>query len=86
VEAFYDWDFAAADASFKKAISLSPKYATAHQRYVEFLNPQRRSNDGLAELNRAAEIDPLSPIILTDIAANYYTARKYEEATGDLLI
>jgi tetratricopeptide (TPR) repeat protein len=80
LQAFYDWDFAAADASFKKAVSLSPKYATAHQWYGEFLNSQGRSDDGLAELNRAAGIDPLSPIILTDIAANYYTSRKYDEA------
>ncbi|HMS41627.1 MAG TPA: hypothetical protein PKE69_15450, partial [Pyrinomonadaceae bacterium] len=31
IQVYYDWDWAGAEASFKRALELNPNYATAHQ-------------------------------------------------------
>lgn len=85
LQAFYDWDFAAAEASFQKAIELAPNYATAHQWYGELRAAQGRWEEGIVHMRRAAEIDPVSPIILTDIASLYYIGRRYEDAIAAAL-
>lgn len=85
LQAFYDWDFAAADASFRKAIELAPNYATAHQWYGELLAAEGRWQEGIVQMRKAAEIDPVSPIILTDIAALYYIGRQYDDAIATAL-
>jgi DNA-binding winged helix-turn-helix (wHTH) protein/TolB-like protein/Flp pilus assembly protein TadD len=79
-QAFYDWNWTEAEKSFKKAIELSPNYATAHQWYGEYLLAVGKTNDSLAELNKAQELDPLSLIIATDIAGYYYTTRQFDKA------
>ncbi len=78
--AFHDWDFPAAGREFKLAIEQSPNYATAHQWYAEYLQAAGRFDEGLTELRRAEEIDPLSLIIKTDIAAHFYFTRQYDKA------
>ena len=80
LQAFYDWDFPAAEASFRKAIELSPNYATAHQWYGELLIAQDRIDESIERIKRAIEIDPVSPIILTDLASSYYVARRFDDA------
>jgi TolB-like protein/tetratricopeptide (TPR) repeat protein len=75
-----DWDWAAAEREFKRAIELNPNYATAHQWYGEFLAYMGRFDEGLAEVKRAQELDPLSLIISTDVAKVYALARRYDEA------
>lgn len=59
----YDWKFAEAEAQWRKALELNPNYATAHQWYAEHLMAMGRNNEGLAEIKRAQELDPLSLII-----------------------
>lgn len=83
IQAFYDWDFQAAEASFKRAFELSPNYPTAHQWYGEFLLATGRSDEAYNSLKRARELDPLSPIILTDIVAYYYVTRNFDAAIAE---
>jgi TolB-like protein/Flp pilus assembly protein TadD len=68
----FDWDFAAAEAGFKRAIAINPNYATAHQWYGEYLMAMGRFPDAVAEIRRAQEVDPLSLIIngLLGVALN----------------
>jgi len=58
---YYRWD--EAESEFKQAIELEPGYATAHQWYAEMLSVQRRTDEALAQLDVAAAVDPLAPII-----------------------
>ena len=58
---YYQWE--EAEAEFKRAIELSPNYRTAHQWYAEMLAVLRRTDEALAQLDMAAEVDPLAPII-----------------------
>ena len=77
----YDWDFAGGEAEFKKAIELDPNDATAHQWYAENLGTiGGREPEALAEINRAHELDPLSPIITRVKGSVLVSARKFDEA------
>jgi tetratricopeptide (TPR) repeat protein len=61
VKLFYDWDWPAAEAEFKRAIELNPNYPTAHHGYaVMLMIVYGRMDDAIAEANRALELDPLS--------------------------
>ncbi len=85
INAFFDWDWAAAEAGFKRAIQLNPSYATAHQWYGFFLALTGRFDEGITESEKARDLDPLSPLINTLTAASYYLAGRYEESIAILL-
>jgi adenylate cyclase len=51
------------EVGFRRAISLKPSYATAHQWYGQLLAYQGREEEAFREIDRAVELDPLSPII-----------------------
>lgn len=53
----------AAGPLFERAIAMSPNYATAHQWQGEYFARLDDEERALASLERAADIDPLSPII-----------------------
>ncbi len=80
-EMSYDWDFSGGEAEFKKAIDLDPNDATAHQWYAEDLSTiGGREQEALAEITRAHQLDPLSPIISRVIGSIRVSARQYDEA------
>jgi len=60
---YYDWDWPGAEAEFRRALTLNPGYATAHQWYAEYLGLMGRERAAIAEGGRALELDPLSLII-----------------------
>jgi TolB-like protein/DNA-binding winged helix-turn-helix (wHTH) protein/Tfp pilus assembly protein PilF len=76
----FDWDWKSAELEFKRAIDLSPSYATAHQWYAWHLILTRRNEQGLNELKKAEALDPLSLIISADIADALVIAHRYQES------
>lgn len=76
----YDWDWAAAEERFRRAIELNPSYATAHHWYSLFLSAMGRNEDALAEARRAQALDPLSPVIQLNVGTIYYQAGRMDEA------
>ncbi len=79
----YDWDFAGAEAEFKKAFALDPNDATAHQWYAEETAMfGGRQQEALAEAYRAHQLDPLSPIIAVEVGLVHTSMRQYDEATA----
>jgi serine/threonine protein kinase len=77
----YDWGFAGGEAEFKKALELDPNDATAHQWYAENIAMiGGREQEAFAEINRAHQLDPLSPIISTEVGFIHILARRYDEA------
>ena len=61
-------------------VGVFPNYATAHQWYSEYLAGMGRFDEALAEIRRAEEIDPLSPVINAGEVWVLYWARRYDEA------
>ena len=79
------WDWAGSQREFLRAIALDPNYATAHHWYGDgYLAPMGRTEEAVAEVRLAEKLDPLSPIIATDVAKELYYARRYPEATAQL--
>jgi TolB-like protein/Tfp pilus assembly protein PilF len=76
----HDYDFAAAEPEFKRAIQLNPNYATAHQWYAELLTNEGRFDDAEAEFRRGLEIEPLSIPINWDYGRFLYNARRFDES------
>ncbi len=76
----YDWDWTTAEKEYRRAIELDPNYATGHQWYGEFLSFLGRFEEADAEMKRARELDPLSPVVGTDFAVLLYYERKYDQA------
>lgn len=61
IKMYFDWDYAGAEAEFKRAINLNPGSAAVHMWYGWFLGFMKRFDESLRELGRARELDPLSP-------------------------
>jgi serine/threonine protein kinase/Tfp pilus assembly protein PilF len=81
---YYEWNWANAEREYKRAIELSPNYATAHHWYGESLAGLGRFDESFTEYNRALELDPLSLAISTDLGMAYYYARQYDRAIEHL--
>ncbi len=75
----YDWDFGGGELEFKRAFELDPNDATAHQWYSEQLAKSGMEQEALAEINRAHQLDPLSPIINREIGYAHLLARQFDE-------
>jgi TolB-like protein/DNA-binding winged helix-turn-helix (wHTH) protein/Flp pilus assembly protein TadD len=76
----FDWDWGAAEKEYKRAVQLSPSYATAHQWYAWHLILGGRNTEAVAEMRRAESLDPLSLIISADAADILFIARLYDES------
>jgi len=78
--AMYDWDWAASEREFRRAIELDPNYATAHKWYSDMLSAMGRFDESLAEAERAAELDPRSPNARTIVGLAHYFLGHDEQA------
>jgi DNA-binding winged helix-turn-helix (wHTH) protein/TolB-like protein/Tfp pilus assembly protein PilF len=81
---FYDWNWRDAEQRFREALDRDPHNAVTHQWYASWLTSLGRSDEGLAEIRRAQELDPLSLSIGTVVATHLYYARRYGEAVDQL--
>ena len=59
---WYEWDWAAAEGEFKRAIELSPKFSDAYCLYSWFLADMGRKDEAVAMAAQAQRSDPLSLI------------------------
>jgi serine/threonine protein kinase/Flp pilus assembly protein TadD len=80
VQMSYDWNFAAAEASYQRALALKPDYETAHHWYALMLALAGRFPEAIERIKLAQQLHPLSPIIHKDAGMIYYYAGQYELA------
>jgi tetratricopeptide (TPR) repeat protein len=59
---WYEWDWAAAEREFKRAIAISPKYSDAYCLYAWFLADMGRKDEAIAMGAQTQRSDPLSLI------------------------
>ncbi|MDA4124043.1 MAG: hypothetical protein OK438_01140 [Thaumarchaeota archaeon] len=77
----YEWDWKGAEREFSRAIQLNPNYSTAHQWYgTHLIWYSGIFEEGVREMRRAADLDPLSPIIGANLAHAYAYASKWDDA------
>jgi len=75
-----DWDWAAAQKEFQRAVDLNPGYVTGIYQYAFFLSVMGKQEEAIPLALRAVELDPLSPIVLYRAGRVQFQARHYEEA------
>jgi len=76
----FEWDWAGAEAEFKRALQLNGGYTTAHQWYALFLASMGRFDEATAEARFARDLDPVSPAARATLGRAYYFARRFPEA------
>ncbi len=76
----FDWDWARAEAEYRRAIVLNPNSADAYLAYANLLSFRGRHDEAIAANRRAHELDPLATRIASHLAAVLYNARRYDEA------
>lgn len=80
----YRWDWASADQSFQRAISLDPNLALAHARYGYYLGATKRYDEAIREMQHAIDLDPLSINASQNFGYVYALAGRYDEAITQL--
>ena len=76
----YDWDWAGADASFKKALELEPGNATAFRNAGVLAATLGRFDEAAELTRRAIELDPLNPGNYANLGTWHYFAGRMKEA------
>ncbi|MBI3939784.1 MAG: hypothetical protein HY315_03020, partial [Acidobacteria bacterium] len=84
IKVHYDWDWAGADAAFRRALELNPNYSLAHQWYSQYLTAMGRMTEALTEGQEALELDPLNLRIMAYLGWHYLYARQYDQAIDRL--
>lgn len=80
VKLAYDWDWLGAEADFKRALELNPQYPTAHQWYASYLVQMGKFERARSEIEKAQQLDPLSPIISSNAGLYSYFEHRYDDA------
>ncbi len=80
VEGDYNWQWGVAEQHFRRALELNDGDADAHHWFSEFLSVMERFPEERQELARAAELDPLSPIIANNQGHVDYFSRRIDQA------
>lgn len=65
IEFWYDWDWAAAETSFRRAIALNPNSSEAYLGIANLLGDTGRSDEALPYARKAMLLDPMSPMVNT---------------------
>lgn len=84
VHYWYNWDWAAAEHEFQRAIELNPSYANARLWYGGFLRSMGRLDEAEAETSRARELDPLSLLVNMNAAGPLFFRRQFDRAIEHL--
>jgi DNA-binding winged helix-turn-helix (wHTH) protein/TolB-like protein/Tfp pilus assembly protein PilF len=74
IQFWHDWDWTAAEASFRHAIELNPSLAEARMGYAHLLSNLGRFDEALPQAREARELDPLSPLVNSLEAAFLHAA------------
>jgi len=82
---YFDWNWEESRRRYERALELNPNYATAHHWYGDaYLEEMGKMDQALAEISKAQQLDPLSPIIATDLGKGLILARRYDDAIAQL--
>jgi TolB-like protein/Flp pilus assembly protein TadD len=74
-------DWAGAEREYRRGIELAPSYATGYQWYGELLGYHfGRHEEALAMKQKSAALDPLSPIVLSELISTTASVGRYQEA------
>jgi serine/threonine-protein kinase len=76
----YDWDFAAAEREFKRALELNPNNADMHHDYAHYLMAMGRVAESEAESKRAVALDPMGDVLTSCLCWHSFAAGDYDQS------
>lgn len=79
VYSWFDWEWGPAEAAFERGLGLAPHDAQIRTFYSHFLSMMGRTEEALAQGQRALEIDPYNPFHRTMYSAILVHARRWTE-------
>ena len=74
----HEWKLAEAGKEFARALALNPNITSTYFAYAEYLSALRRYDQAYAEMQKALNIDPLSPEMLFLLGFPLYLNQDYE--------
>ena len=77
---YYEWDFAAAEATFQRAVEINPSLVEAHYHLAWLYELVGRDEEAIRAGELTKEIDPLSPFYSGWLAEQYRDAGMYDTA------
>jgi adenylate cyclase len=76
----YEWDWAGAEAEFKRALGINPNLGGIRVDYSHYLMTMKRPEEGMAEIQHALELDPLNEVIQAFYGVDLEISGRYDEA------
>ena len=80
----YDWDWAAAEAAYRRAIEVNGSFSYARGQFSRFLAAAGRLDEAVEQAQTAAELDPLSAETVQTLGLAQYYKRDYQGAVRSL--
>ncbi len=80
IRTLYEYRWEDGEREFRHALELNDNYASAHHWLSFHLAALGRLDEAIAEILKADAIDPLSPIISTNVGTVYFWARQFDRA------
>jgi TolB-like protein/Tfp pilus assembly protein PilF len=81
---WYDWNWAAAEKEYQRAIELNPDDARTRQYYAWNLSQLGRMEEAVVEAKKAQQLDPLSAEVNTFLGQVLVNARRNDQAIEQL--
>jgi Tfp pilus assembly protein PilF len=80
VSFYYEWDWAAGEAEYVRAIDLAGSGSYARTRYAHLLAAAGRTDEARQQADQAVSIDPLTADVTLTAGLMAYYQRRYDEA------
>jgi tetratricopeptide (TPR) repeat protein len=83
IQLYYDWDWDAAEQSFKRALQLNPNLDFAHAHYGWYFELIGNSEKSIEQMKRARQIGPLTPIYSSWLGWLYLGDGRLDDAISE---
>lgn len=83
IKTWMDYDWTGADESFRRALDLDPGNAMTLDGYALLMSAQEQFDVAIDLQQHARDLDPLAPVIGSDLATSYVRAGRLDDAKRD---
>jgi TolB-like protein/predicted Zn-dependent protease len=80
LKTWHEWDLPGAGQEWERAVELNPAYADGLAMYSHYLAIMGRTDEAMAEIDRALSIDPFNVTIHSFRAVDLLLARRFDDA------
>ncbi|UCH83207.1 MAG: hypothetical protein JSW50_12185, partial [Candidatus Latescibacterota bacterium] len=80
---YYDRDWAAGGAAFRRALDIDPNGAMARHGYADYLIAMGKLDESVEQCLLGRKSNPLSPLSNAVVVGHLYIARRYEETIAE---